>query len=283
MSKNSIIANLDKDSAINKIKLKLTADTEKKCAILIVEGMTDSKLLKKFVSPNVTIFESPSGKIGVFDIISNKRIQDDRVLGIRDKDYLNSDIDQHIFFYDYSCLEMMLLYDDKTHENAIVELCDSEDDPKIIREKILSLLIDLSILRKLNEIHTIGLRFSGLSLNKIIDANNGFVLKKEWLFSELRKLNKKQIEKFDFLIEIYCKYSECVNCLEDLLDITNGHDYIYAFQCYCNSFVKKKISEEIISRAYRISFRLEAFSNTKLYNDVLRYSEEKALKIWRNI
>jgi len=67
------------------------------------------------------IYESFSGKNGVDEIISEPIIENTRVIGLRDKDYLQEVINERMFLYDFSCLEMMLISRDEVFQNICHE------------------------------------------------------------------------------------------------------------------------------------------------------------------
>lgn len=103
MGNNSIKNNLGKDDIISDIVLSMGADIKRKNVYLIVEGEGDKKFLRKFLSNNVNIYESFSGKQGVKEIVEYFK-HDIKVIGIRDRDYHHDYISEKLFYYDYNCL-----------------------------------------------------------------------------------------------------------------------------------------------------------------------------------
>lgn len=85
MNSNSIRTNISKEDIISDIKLTKSADLNKEYVYLVVEGPDDIKFMAKFLSDNVFLYESYSGKDGVEEIVTYFNTQE--VIGIRDKDY----------------------------------------------------------------------------------------------------------------------------------------------------------------------------------------------------
>ena len=90
--------------------------------------------------------------------------------------------------------------------------------------------------------------------------------------------NDKDINK---LINIfnYCRKKTGDSSLENLLDITNGHDFSKIFVQMCKKYRSGKYRQEDIERGLRISFNKESFRNTNLYNDLKKYQEKNKLRI----
>lgn len=110
MGKNNSIRNaLDKDYIISSIKLLKNSNPT-----LIVEGQDDILFFKKFIKNNqVEIYESFSGKIGVFEILNSEDLKNYNLIGIVDKDYSQENNNKNIYYYDHSCLEMMIFKEEE--------------------------------------------------------------------------------------------------------------------------------------------------------------------------
>ena len=157
MQSNSILNNLDKDTTISEIKLQLDADIEKKNVFIVVEGQNDITCLCKFFSDNVVLSESFSGKQGVEEIVSF--FNNSRVIGIRDRDYKLEQESNKIFYYDFCCLEMMLINCDEVFKNLCIEYYDVKHSYLNFRLFLLSKLKKISLTRKFNEILFWGINF----------------------------------------------------------------------------------------------------------------------------
>ena len=104
---NSIRDKLNEDDTVSEIRLMLGHNRETVC--LVVEGEDDQKLFHSLFSNNVDIFQSYASSTGVDNIVNNYFFGNKRVVGIRDKDYLDHPINDQCFFCDYCCAEMMVI------------------------------------------------------------------------------------------------------------------------------------------------------------------------------
>lgn len=268
MGTNSIKRYMNKEEIISNIKLLLAADRENKNIFVVVEGGDDIKFLKKFFSENVIIFESYSGKQGLEEIIETQ--DNTKVIGIRDKDYCLQPNNKRIFFYDRCCLEMMIIENCNSFNSIFCEFYQGPMDSDELKNHILSELYKLSILRKYNEENKKGINFKGLSFSDLIDKEN--------------KLNervlKAYIEKKNSTIAIDFSWNEVISnnlSISNLLDITNGHDFISFFKVLCDVDNKDNVKPREISSTLRGTYRDDDFIKTKLYENIKNSFENKEI------
>lgn len=273
MGTNSIKANLTKDSIISDIKLLLGADINKENVYVVVEGDDDIKFLRRYLNSNVTIYESFSGKNGVEEIVNSKIIFSPRVIGIRDKDYCNDVKNKKMFFYDRCCLEMMIAEFDKAFNGIYCEFYDGEMEPYKLKEHILTELFKVSQLRKYNEEKKMEINFKGLSFQSIIDDK--FKIDEEKFIEQLKKLNSGTSINFINIINELLDQN-----VDNMLDITNGHDFVLLFKTICDkSCSKNSANEKQISSVLRSSFSEEFLKETTLYKIINDYFSNK-VKVW---
>ena len=271
MGTNSIKNNLTKDLIISEIKLLLGADINKANIYIVVEGEDDSKFLSKYFDTNVTIYESPSGKHDVEYIVGSEIICNDRVIGIRDKDYCNNVKNKKIFFYDGCCLEMMIVKNDKTFEAIYYEYYKGTMQPKDLKKHILDELLEVSLVRKYNEEKKLSINFKGLPFHSIIDSS--FKIDKSKFYEELKKRNKSK--DFGFVKNLSNQN------IYNGLDITNGHDFISLFKVICdNNCNSKATNEKDIASSLRCSFSEDLLRKTTLYRSVADYFDNINIKVW---
>ena len=168
MGKNSIQSNLTKDDLIAEIRLTLGADFKREHTVIIVEGEDDISFFNGKLSSNVDIRESFSGKRGVLEIVS--LFSDSRVIGVCDVDYDTGTPSPQILYYDYSCLEMMLISSDSAFTPFFHTYYRGKTGFAEIRLKLLQELKWLSCYRKLNSIFGWGICFNGLSMKKAFET-----------------------------------------------------------------------------------------------------------------
>ncbi len=272
----------------------------------VVEGKSDVALFGKLLTDNVKfddcfwgneyrlfkeIFKDGCGKvetlIKMYDHNHDKYNNRHRLIGIRDKDYEEKPACERIFFCDFCCAEMMVI----GNVNCFKAICkefycnnmlncynnNCSSGLHEIRLSCLKHLESLSRLRKYNYDKQCGYNLTILDtkLNYNDDVNE----MNDDIIEELKiSNNDKDINK---LINIfnYCRKKTGDSSLENLLDITNGHDFSKIFVQMCKKYRSGKYRQEDIERGLRISFNKESFRNTNLYNDLKKYQEKNKLRI----
>ena len=273
MGTNSIKTNLTKDSIISDIKLLLGADINKENVYIVVEGDDDIKFLRKYLHSNVIVYESFSGKNGVEEIIHSKIICSSRVIGIRDKDYCNDSKSRKLFFYDRCCLEMMIIEFGEAFDSIYYEFYNGKMEPHKLKEHILTELFKVSQARKYNEENKMEINFKGLSFQSIIDDE--YKMDENKFIEQLKRLNPRKSINFTNIIN-ESKHQNTDN----MLDITNGHDFILLFKVICDKNCDKNyVNEKQISSVLRGSFSETFLKETTLYKNVSDYFNNE-VKVW---
>lgn len=268
MESNSIKDNLSKEDMISDILLCLGADIHKENIYLLVEGEDDIKFLRPFLTDNVYIYESYDGKNGVEYIVGERFGTNLRVIGIRDRDYQIAPISDKIFYYDYGCMEMMILKNDDVFKNLCAEYYGGEESAQQLRINLLKELKCLSVIRMYNERENWGKKLRGIS---IIAAWNSIEKKidNEVILSKVNQINGGFF-KDDVLqkIEQECKreWSE-----EEFYNNTQGHDFSMLYAGICNQYKQKGMKYSEIEASSRCIFRQNDFEQTNLYGRLSEY------------
>ena len=271
---NSIRDNLTREDIIAEINLLLNADISHKICIVVVEGPDDVTFFRGKLSPNAEIKESFSGKLGVIDIV--EAVLDNRVIGICDRDYDLLSENDRIFYYDHSCLEMMLVSDDKAFSNFCYTYYCGPEEPPDLRLHILHDLKWVSFFRRLNSIFLWGIKFTALNYRNAFDRNS-MTLLQSTLLQQLVESNPgladTQSEKLNSIQE-EMRTSPNTNTL---LEITNGHDFLYYFQllCCCYSQGKKDHSTNEMFMGLICAFHVDEFKKSMLYSNIAQYQFQK--------
>lgn len=280
MASNSIRSNLTKEDIISDITLCMGADIDRKNIYLLVEGEDDIRLLHPYISENVLIYESYDGKKGVEVIVNDRFLDNKRVIGIRDRDYQQEPTSEKIFFYDYNCMEIMLISNDDIIDNLCFEYYKGSLLSRELRNCILNELKILSVIRKYNETKQWGIILKGLS------ANQGFNTETEKMDNDVivRKVNQMNgnFISEQILSDIYDEVSG-VWSQEQLYYGTQGHDFCTLFATICNNYRKRGIKPIEVQASARCTFRWSDFVKTKLYLSVKEYSQVHSLKILAGI
>ena len=135
----------------------------------------------------LVVFDANDGKSGVEFIVGERFATNLRVIGIRDRDYQIAPISDKIFYYDYGCMEMMIIRNDDVFKNLCAEYYRGEDSIQQLRIDILKELKYLSVIRMYNERETWGKKLKGVSISS---AWNGIEkMDKEIILNKINQIN----------------------------------------------------------------------------------------------
>lgn len=271
MENNSIKSNLTKDYIISDLKLSLSEDVYRENVFIVVEGENDIKFLKSYLNfDNTFLYESYDGKNGVSEIVNNFFPDDKRVIGIRDRDYLEDEESPKIFFYDNCCLEMMIIENETSFNSIYNEFYKGDMQLLELRDKILKELKFISIIRMLNERSKWEINLKALSINKVF-RQDSYSIDNEEVVSELNRIDNNILDEEK--IEKINEYANQAQSFQELLQITQGHDFSSLFAAICNIDTNKHIKPQSVEMALRCSFRMEDFQETRLHNFLLTYQK----------
>ena len=247
--------------------------------VIIVEGEDDISFFNGKLSSNVDIRESFSGKRGVLEIVS--LFSDSRVIGVCDVDYDTGTPSPQILYYDYSCLEMMLISSDSAFTPFFHTYYRGKAGFAEIRLKLLQELKWLSCYRKLNSIFGWAICFNGLSMKKAFETETQNINTAK-IISQIRELNPSLTEHIRRQVDqVHIEYDK-KHDLPELLSITQGHDFLDYFRELCSTTwpkCGKFPSSRELSRALVTSFRQDDFKRTVLYQQLDSYQNAYHLKI----
>lgn len=271
MGNNSIRSNLTKDYIISDLRLSLSDDIYREKVFVVVEGEDDIKFLKSYLNGNTTVlYESYDGKNGVSEIVKNFFPADKRVIGIRDRDYLSHEESPKIFFYDNCCLEMMIVENEEIFNNIYNEFYKGNMQSMELLNKMLQELKILSIIRMYNEKFQWAINLKALSINNVF-IQDIYGIDNEEVVKELNKANNNVID--DNKIEMINEYGSQAQTAQELLKITQGHDFSSLFAAICNTHTNKHINSKSIEMALRCSYRIKDFEETRLHSSLATYQE----------
>jgi hypothetical protein len=280
MLNNSIKNSLSKVDIISSLILETAADINQQSIFLVVEGEDDTNFISKFVSNNnVTIYESYSGCSGVVEIVANHFHQYKNVIGIMDHDYKQLSTSNKIFFYDFNCLEMMILNSYEAFSSAICELLRTPMTctPDELRFQLLYNLRLLGFLRKRNSLLGWNLSFKCIQWAEafIVGSNeinaDKIFLQLDFANQQFFKSNPQHKLEILELLNRQLTY-------EELLKLIQGHDFYEYVFLYVKSN-RTNFSKSIIPVAFRCSYTFNDFKSSKLAQDLLCYSRDNHLLI----
>lgn len=265
---DSIRQNLTKDVIVAEIKMMLSSDINHELNFVIVEGQDDITFLDRKIK-NVQLYESYSGKQGVKEVVDF--FNNERVIGICDKDY-DEEFQNGIFYYDHSCLEMMIVCCDDAFENFVNTNYHGEKHFSDLRMDVFENLKEISYLRFINARDDLKLNMKGISFYKLFNSELQ-QLDREKLFNELINSNKSLANRNRSTWQEVKELCNKKNDLDTYLNITQGHDFICLFKCFCDyaKVRKKDVSIESLIRSLFTSYRFTDFCETQLYKSLMDY------------
>lgn len=276
MENNSIKDNLSREDMISDILLCLGSDIHRNNIYLIVEGEDDIKFLRPFLADNVYIYDSYDGKSGVEFIVGDQFATNLRVIGIRDRDYQIVPMSNKIFYYDYGCMEMMIIRNDEVFKNLCAEYYKGEDSMQQLRISILKELKYLSVIRKYNERENWGQKIRGVSISSAWN-NIEKKIDKEIILNKINQINGGFFKE-DVLQKIEQEYEREWSD-EDFYNNTQGHDFFMLYAIICNQFRANGIKYTEVEAGGRCIFRENDFIQTSLYNKLKEYENLHQLRI----
>lgn len=276
MGNNSIRSSLTRDDIISDIILSIGADIKRENVYVLVEGQDDISLIYPYLSENVLIYESYDGKSGVEVIVENYFAENDRVIGIRDRDYQIDAATERMFYYDYGCMEMMLVSNDDVFNNLCFEYYRGEMESKMLRSNLLNQLCFLSTIRMYNEREQWGLVLKGISVNQAWDSEQ-FMVNDDIIIDKVNKMNNNFIDSHILLL--LQNENSSAWTYEKCLLYTQGHDFFTLFATVCNQYKKKGIKHTDVEASARCIFRWSDLIKTELYAKIGEYSKSQGIKI----
>ncbi len=269
MGANSIKANLRKEEILTEIKLSINADMRKENMFIIVEGYDDIRFFTHKVANSVIIIESYSGKEGVKEIVT--KANHASVIGICDLDYDTQLSLERIFYYDHCCLEMMLLADYKIYKNICAILAPGMIvGSEVVYNKLFQELKWLSNLRRISFMENLNINFRGLSIANAFNKNSNS-LNIEKLKINLLKDNPEKEAIIEKAIDDVQTSLDDETTINDLLNITNGHDALYLMCCYFEHMESENTKDKYILQTLIAAYD---FTQSKLYNTLNDYSKK---------
>jgi hypothetical protein len=274
--------NLNAKDVVGSINLDMASPVNKQKVWIIVEGNDDLKLFRKLIdgsSSNVSIEESYGGKTELIKIVSEFIDKNDRVIGIRDADFIhfdgNNESTNNIFLTDYHDAEMMMISCDNTFRSLLAEF--TQNEGLELRDKILNSIMFVAGTRWINESEGLSIRFEGLGFSNFFKINDKITLDNSTFIVTLmkRSINKKRSVSVD---EINKKISN----VTDFYNFCNGHDFQKVFALYVSSKkTGKTINEDSVSRSFRLAYSFSDFAKTHLYKQLQQWGIDNKKQLFK--
>ncbi|QXU39999.1 DUF4435 domain-containing protein [Pedobacter sp. D749] len=250
---------------------------------VLVEGETDIRFFKKFFNVETSKVESvPGGKLKVEDCTEELLKIRDRVIGIRDSDFINlfpkTNPKTNIFFSDWHDIEILMIYDDEVFSSILFEFTSiASDKHSDIRLNLLKSIREISLLKWLNEIEDLRLDFDSTSFHILISFKT-FQIDFDTYFD---RLIKKSINaKIKDLEIVKSKIFALQIKNPDFFQLTNGHDFLKTLaHFFREEFKHNGITDNLLGSICRLKFTADMFKKTQLRNEILKWSEMNKCQI----
>lgn len=270
---------------------------------LIVEGSKDYKLYSKFFNKNWKIKEAfgCENVKSVLNILSSRGFN--QKIGIIDSDFNNilntkCNIDG-LFYTDDHDIEVMILKT-KALDDVLNLFCKNDKiegfiklNGKSILETILNLSQEIGYLKLANKIYNLGLVFKPENPEGNQIKYKDFISEKTLSFLGTESLIKsiinysinKTSKKLDKDI-IYNKLLETRKKSYDTYQLVNGHDLTNILYILIKKILRsntKMLNDfNCVEDSLILAYNMEYFKETKLYKDLLEWSESNNIHIMYN-
>lgn len=258
--------------------------------ILVVEGVTDSRLYGKFIDKDEVRMVIAHSKDNVRRSVSEVwgARNDKKVMGIMDADLdrlFGKKYHPPIFFCDKRDLESMMLssgaLDDVLAEYAEWELLEKfEEKYGKISDVLARSAYPIGLLMFVSARDNVGLSFKDLDHSSFINKRTLEIDTMKMISVIFAQSLNKGIGK-SILAD---KISEEEETLDDPWNAVRGHDAVSVLAIGLSetfgSYNCKSIKEGQVNGALRLAFGLEYFKETELYRDTKKWSEKNDFVLW---
>jgi hypothetical protein len=269
---------------LNELRLDLSHPNSDGICFVLLEGETDIRLFRKFFNlENCKVENIPGGNPKLETAVSELVRVYELVIGIRDADFLNVEtttyVKRNMFLTDYHDIEMSLVSDDDSISTIIFEFTDIPlVNHNSIREKVISTIEQISLLKWLNYIENLEIVFEKTGFQDLLSFAN-LTIDFDQYFSRL--LSKSPNAKIVDIATIKSKMDNLKVLNKHPYQLCNGHDFVKALTQFIREQGKaKSINDEIVSSILRIKYTKEKFSSTQLYASTKIWADSKNCSIF---
>jgi uncharacterized protein DUF4435 len=267
---------LDENDTIGDIRLKRHHPMETDTVWVLLEGDSDVRLYRKLIDGNNVEVKQAycSGGNGLTvlkKVLKTLREDDqnDRVIGIRDADFLHlnnkKENASYLFVTDCHDMEMMTIASDKAFKSIIAEHCgDCLPDYQKLRQDILRSIKFLGGIRWYNEKNACKYNFDGLGFGKYYNSET-LELDQQKCVEDINQRSSNKTQDAEIT-----EVNKIIDKVNDLLNLCNGHDFTKAFALHA-TMNYRQVSHASIESGLRQAYGSAEFEKTVLY---------ESLKVW---
>ena len=287
-----------KDEASNletklvEIRLLIKHPQNKNKVFILLEGKTDIKLFRKIFSNDYTDVSSLNGKDKVIKALETLHSENfTQVIGIKDADFEYLDTTpsiNNLFLTDYHDMEIEMVESDAL--NSIINEFSSNECHSLLLNNLKNNMYDISLeigyARWHNEKEKTKngnhiLRFDGLNFNNFINVEKCKISFKMDIFLDtlLKHSNNTSISDLELKSEI----NKLKVLSKNKLQISNGHDLtklismLFSIKDNCD---KSNINKDKIEESLRLSYNIEYFKNTKLFDNLNNWADSNSHELF---
>lgn len=268
---------------LNELRLDISHPNSRGLVFIFVEGDSDIRLFRKFFNlKNCKVENIPGGKSkledGIYELLKIYNL----IIGIRDADFIHLNempySKSNIFLTDAHDIEMCIISEDELFSNILSEFTDIPvDKHNDVRSNILKSIEEISLLKWLNDIENLEIKFEGTGFRDIIVFANSNINFREYFTRILGKSPNAVIKDLELVIKK-------INALKvknpNDFQLCNGHDFIQALSQFIREKYGKGLGDDYLASICRINYNNIQFSKSNLYNETNKWALENNLSIY---
>lgn len=284
---STVTDNIFINEIVQEVEEELNHPVNEGKVCVVVEGDDDIGLYGKFLDEKLMYFYATGDCVYVLPIIQELSAYSDRIIGIKDADFDHLRgvcyAESNMFLTDSHDCETMMLQKEAAVADLVYEYTHKRL-PNILTE-IFSALEWYSYLQyyntdKIVSINNDGIRFKGLSMANLYDGVNAIGCK--------ACLDAVRIHGKNFTLQHYPSEEDLQtfriqNNTSDAFNLHRGHDVMncIAIVIRNNTYPGgKKIGNCDVARELRISYQIEDFQSTLLYQNLDAWMSTTGHRIW---
>jgi len=271
------------ESKLVEIRLSIRHPHNKDKVFILLEGSTDIKLFRNIFSYEYTDTTNLNGKekiIKALEILSSEGCIN--IIGIKDADFDHLEkisYPSNIFMTDYADMEIQMV--ESNALDSVINEYASKDCYSILKsslkDRIYSFAIEIGYIRWYSERIRLDegrglVNFKRIDFNSIITYNNCQVFLDK---NQLINLLYAQLENQEANIEENIALLKEIST--DRLQICSGHDLTTLI---ANYFPTDNINQTKIEKALRLSYMMEYFQRTKLFENLNNWSNTNNYRLF---
>jgi hypothetical protein len=219
---------------------------------IVVEGVSDIKFLNSMLD-NVFLYESFSGKTGVFEIL--EVIDSKKVIGICDRDFDESE-HERVIYYDGTSLEAMMIMSDDVFDKVLDEFLIKNEGKNEFKSIAFLCATPLTHMRKESYKKGWNLKFEGI---RPVHYIKNKMCNTQLLLDKCSEVNPwfdiKNFSESDFK---YLSYS---------VELLHGHD-LSAIIAY---LIEDSLKKDTLEMLFRVAYNKLNFANSQLAKNYFHY------------